>query len=235
MLTVDGERIERVLLQAVRDSYFTFRGKNADQTGDFRIFNWEEMQVDNLLYANGEVVKFWLPPRGPDSGFEVYPGRGKRWGWFDTTPLAHPLGEPIYIVEPHPPGTKLIPNGLPTFVHYFENDDEARRELGTDSRLFFTPPADGEYVVRIKDVRGLDGPDFKYALAIRPRRPDFKVTLEGKDPEVGAGAAKEFRVVAQRFDNFDGPIRVDIDGPAARLPDGHAAVHRRRATRPPAA
>ncbi|MBL8851796.1 MAG: WD40 repeat domain-containing protein, partial [Planctomycetaceae bacterium] len=36
VLTADGQRIERVLLQAVRDSYFTFRGKDADQADDFR-------------------------------------------------------------------------------------------------------------------------------------------------------------------------------------------------------
>lgn len=220
VLTADGRRIERVLFQAVRDSYFTFRGKDADQADDFRIFNWEEMQVNDLLYANGEVVKFWLPPRGPDSGFMIYPGRGKRWGWFDTTPLAHPLGEPIYIIRPYPPGTELIPNGLPVFTHYFENDDEARRELGTDSRLFFTAPADGEYLVRIRDVRGLDGADFKYTLAVRPPQPDFKVTLEGANPSVGAGSAKEFRVVAQRLDNFDGPIRIDVTG----LPPGFIAT-----------
>ncbi|MBL8848035.1 MAG: hypothetical protein JNG89_00035, partial [Planctomycetaceae bacterium] len=216
VLTADGQRIERVLLQAVRDSYFTFRGKDADQADDFRIFNWEEMQVNNLLYANGEVVKFWLPPRGPDSGFKIYPGDGKRWGWFDTTPLAHPLGEPIYIVEPFPPGTDLIPNGLPVFTVYTENDDESRRELGTDSRLFFTAPADGEYLVRLRDVRGLHGPELKYTLAIRPRQPDFKVTLAGEGPTVAAGSAKEFRVTAQRFDNFDGPIRIDVTG----LPPG---------------
>ncbi|MFO1096122.1 MAG: WD40 repeat domain-containing protein [Planctomycetaceae bacterium] len=216
VLTADGQRIERVLLQALRDSYFTFRGKDADQADDFRIFNWQEMQVNDLLYANGEVVKFWLPPRGPDSGFMIYPGKGKRWGWFDTTPLAHPLGEPIYIVRPYPPGTEIIPNGLPVFTHYFENDDEARRELGADSRLFFTAPADGDYLVRVRDVRGLDGAEFKYTLAIRPQQPDFKVTLEGASPTIAAGSAKEFRLVAQRFDNFDGPIRVDITG----LPPG---------------
>jgi hypothetical protein len=143
VLTADGQRIERVLLQAVRDSYFTFRGKDADQPDDFRIFNWEEMQVNDLLYANGEVVKFWLPPRGPDSGFKIYPGDGKRWGWFDTTPLAHPLGEPIYIVEPHPPGTSLVANGLPVFKLNYENDDDGTRNAGSDSRLFFVAPADG--------------------------------------------------------------------------------------------
>ena len=161
VLTPEGKRIERVLLQAVRDSYFTFRGKNADQTNDFRIFNWEEMTLNEYLYANGEVVKLWMYPRGPDSGYNVYPGQGTRWGFFDTTPLSHALGEPCFVVEPHRPGTPLIPNGLPVFVHYYENDDESRRSLGTDSRLFFTALGDGEYLIKLKDVRGHQGPDFK--------------------------------------------------------------------------
>ena len=110
-----GRRLPRVLLQAVRDSYFTFRGKNDSETGDFRVFNWDEMHINDYLYAGGEVVKFWLYPRGPDSGFVTYPGQGNRWGYFDTTPLAHALGEPCYIVTPHPPGTKLVANGLPVF------------------------------------------------------------------------------------------------------------------------
>jgi hypothetical protein len=170
------------------------------------------MRINDYLYASGEVVKFWLYPRGPDSGFVSYPGRGLRWGYFDTTPLAHALGEPCYIVEPHPPGTKLVANGLPVFPIYYENDDDAHRELGKDSRLFFTAPADGEYLVKLKDVRGFSGPDHRYTLAIRPQHPDFKVTLSGANPRVNAGSAKEFKVSAQRLDGFEGPIRVDIGG-----------------------
>ncbi len=207
-----GRRVPRVLLQAVRDSYFTFRGKNDSETGDFRVFNWDEMHINDYLYAGGEVVKFWLFPRGPDSGFVSYPGQGNRWGYFDTTPLAHALGEPCYIVTPHPPGTKLVANGLPVFSLFYENDDDAHRELGKDSRLFFTAPADGEYVVKLKDVRGFQGPAYRYTLAVRPRRPDFKVALGGAGPAVGAGGAREFKVSAQRIDGFEGPIRVDIVG-----------------------
>jgi hypothetical protein len=210
VLDAQGNRIPRLLLQAVRNSYFTFRGKDDSTVDDFRVFNWEEMRLNEYLYANGEVVKLWLYPRGPDSGFQVYPGEGKRWGYFDTTPLAHALGEPCYIVQPHPPGTSLIPNGLPTFPVYFDNDDDAHRELGEDSRLYFTAPADGDYLVKIKDVRGLAGPDFKYTLTIRPCRPDFQVVLQGEKPVVGAGGAREFKVLAKRLDGFDGPIRVDL-------------------------
>jgi hypothetical protein len=212
VLDKHGNPIPRVVLQAVRDSYFTFRGKNDTDVDDFRVFNWEEMRINDLLYSGGEVVKFWLFPRGPDSGFQVYPGQGTRWGYFDTTPLAHALGEPCYIVEPHPPGTKLVPNGLPVFSLNYENDDDAHRELGKDSRLFFTAPADGEYLVKIKDVRGLQGPALRYGLVIRPRQPDFTVALSGENPAVGPGGAKEFKVSAHRIDGFDGPIRVDVAG-----------------------
>ncbi len=220
VLGADGQRIERVLLQAVRDSYFTFRGKDASGSDDFRVFNWEEMELNEYFYAEGEVVKLWLYPRGPDSGFMVYPGQGNRWGFFDTTPLAHPLGAPCYVVEPFAPGTELIPNGLPVFTLYYENDDESRRSLGKDSRVTFVAPADGEYVVKVRDVRGEQGAEFKYTLSVRPRQPDFKVTLHGANPTVNAGSAKEFKVTVQRLDDYDGPIRIDIDG----LPPGFHAT-----------
>lgn len=212
ILSADGEPIERVLLQAVRDSYFTFRGKDSDTSGDFRVHNWEEMELNEYLYANGEVVKLWLYPRGPDSGFNVYPGSGQRYTYFDTTANSHALHEPCYIVRPHPPGSTIIPNGLPVFPVYFENDDDSLRRWGTDSRLTFTAPSDGEFLVRVSDTRGFSGPDFKYELTVRPRQPDFKVTLHGANPTVNAGSGKEFFVKAERFDEFDGEIRVDISG-----------------------
>ena len=207
-----GQPVPRVLLQAVRDSYFTFRGKDSSTSGDFRLHNWEEMELNELLYCNGEVVKLWLYPRGPDSGFKVYPGAGARYTYFDTTPTTHALGEPCFIVEPYPVGTELIPNGLPVFTVYFENDDDSRRRLGTDSRLTFTVPADGEYFLRVSDTRGFSGEDFSYSATIRPRKPDFKVSLGGANPKVSPGGAREFSVNATRLDDFDGEIQVNIEG-----------------------
>ena len=216
VLNADGSPIERVLLQAVRDSYFTFRGKDANQVTDFRVFNWEEMDLNQYLFANGEVVKLWMYPRGPDSGFNVYPGSGNRWGYFDTTPVVHALGEVCYVVQPHPPGTELIPNGLPVFPLYFVNDDGAHRDLGTDSKVHFTAPRDGSYVVRLRDVRGFQGADFAYTLTIRPRQPDFSVSLQDPKLTVHAESAKEFRISAKRIDLYEGPMTVDITG----VPEG---------------
>lgn len=210
VLDATGNQIPRVILRAVRDSYFTFRGKDSNIVNDFRIHNWREMELNEYLYCNGEVVKLWLYPRGPDSGFNVYPGLGRRYTYFGTSPITHALHEPCYIVDPYPAGTELPPNGLPVFTLYYENNDDGKRELGDDSRLIFKAPQDGTYLVRVSDVRGFQGKDFHYDLTVRPRQPDFKVTLNGANPKVSAGSGQEFELVAKRIDGFDGPIRVDI-------------------------
>jgi len=212
VLSADGKPVQRLLLEAVRDSYFTFRGKDSNTSNDFRVHNWREMELNEYLYSAGEVVKLFMYPRGPDSGFNVYPGSGKRHTFFDTSPLSHALQAPCYIVKPHPPGAKLIANGLPVFPLYYENDDESTRKLGSDSRLTFTAPADGEYLVRVADVRGFAGDSYKYKLTIRQPAPDFSVRLGGAAPTVNAGSGKEFTVTANRVDGFDGDIRVDISG-----------------------
>jgi hypothetical protein len=213
VLDAAGQPVEQVVLQAVRDSWFTFRGKNSTQTGDFRVQNWEEMDLDQYLYANGEVVRLWLAPRGADSGFDVYPGSGSRHTFFHTSAVTHALGEPAWIVEPLPPGATPVPNGLPVFRLFYENDDEATRRLGTDSQLIFTPPADGEYVARVTDVRGFGGTNgFHYTLRIRRPRPSFAVSIEGKDPKVSPGSGRELTFKATRIEGFDGPIRIEVAG-----------------------
>ena len=207
ILDADGEPVQRALLQAVRDSYITFRGINSS-TRDCRVHNWEEMDLNQYLYLNGEVVRLWLWPRGPDSGFQFYPQTGNRRTYFDTTATSHPLHEPCYIVEAHAPGTKLISNGLPIFSINYENDDDSRRQLGNDSRLTFTAPVTGEYLVRVTDVRSFHGEKFTYELTARPAKPDFTVRLDGANPSINAGSGKEFKVVADRKDGFEGPIHV---------------------------
>ena len=210
VLDAAGHPIERVRLKAVRESWLTFRGKDSNTSGDFRLFKWDEMKLNQFLYVNGEVVKLWHYPRGPDSGYMVYPGSGSRYGYHDTTPLAHPLGQPAYIVEPLAKGAAPTANGLPTFTIYYQNDDESRRRFGKDSKLTFTAPTDGDYLVRVSDVRGFQGEDFKYTMTIRPRRPNFKLTIGGFADGVPKGSGREFNVKAERLDDFEGPIRIDI-------------------------
>lgn len=220
VLHADGQPVEQVVLQAVRDSWFTFRGKDSDTSDDFRLQNWREMELNEYLYANGEVVRLWLYPRGPDSGFKVYPGAGKRHTAFATTALTHALNEPCYIVEPHPSGSEPVPNGLPVYRLPYENDDDPTRQWGRDSLLLFDAPRDGEYLARVTDVRGFGGEtNFHYTLSIRERRPDFTVAVGGKNPKISPGSGREITFTATRLEGFDGPIRIDM----TNLPDGFTA------------
>ncbi len=211
ILHPDGSPVERVRLQAMRESWLTFRGKDSKTSNDFRLFKWDEMSLNQLLYVNGEVVKLWHYPRGPDSGYIVYPGTGNRRTYFDTTPLAHPLGQPAYVVEPLPKESRPQPNGLPTFTLNYSNDDDSSRKLGKDSSLTFCAPTKGMYLARVTDVRGKRGKEFKYSLTVRPRKPDFNVSLTGPTDGIPEGGAREFTLQAERIDGFEGPIQVNFN------------------------
>lgn len=208
VLHENGQPVLQAKLQAVRDSYFTFRGKDSDTSDDFRLFNWQEMELNQYLYSDGEVVKLWLYPRGPDSGFKVYPGVGNRMTYFGTTPTSHALQAPAFIVEPHSPDAVLTASGLPEFPVYFENDDDGLRQWGRDSRLMFDPPADGNYMVRIRDARDFQGADFKYKLLLRNPAPDFSVELGDNNVTLYPSVAHELSFKAIRIDGYDGPIEI---------------------------
>ncbi|MDP4583324.1 MAG: hypothetical protein NWT04_05340 [Verrucomicrobiales bacterium] len=212
ILDADRKPVEQVVLQAVRDSWLTFRGKDSKTSSDFRVHNWEEMELNEYLFVNGEVVKLHLYPRGPDSGFNVYPGFGDRRTFFQTTALAHPMGQPCYIVRAYPPGSEPADNGLPLHRLHYENDDDPERRFGADSVLRFTAPADGDYFVRIGDVRGFGGEGHDYTLIARSLQPDFSVTLDTKDLKIAPGSGKELLFTAKRSDGFDGPIDLEIAG-----------------------
>jgi WD40 repeat protein len=215
VLDAKGQPVPRLLLRAVRDSQIEFRGMNSEQRG-VRLANWEEMLLNEYVYLSGDVIKLYQQRRGPDADAQFYPENGNRFAMFETTSRAHTLGEPAYIVVPYAVATQLPNNGLPVFTLFYENDDESHRKLGKDSRLTFVAPKSGTYFIRVTDVRGFSGDDFKYELTIRRPAPDFKVTLTGNNPTINAESGKPFTVKAERIDNFHGPIRVDI----ANIPPG---------------
>ena len=219
VLSANGQPVPRAFLRAVRDTVIEFRGMNSDQRG-VRLANWEEMLLNEYVYLSGEVIKHFQQRRGPDGDANFYPENGSRFTFFDTSSRAHAVGEPGYIVVPYAVGTELPNNGLPVFTVNYENDDDAQRKLGKDSRLTFVAPADGTYLVRISDVRGFAGDNYNYELLVRRPQPDFAVKLSGENPTINAGSGKPFSVKADRIDNYMGPIRVDIVG----IPPGFAVT-----------
>ncbi|MBI1841137.1 MAG: hypothetical protein HYR88_09830 [Verrucomicrobia bacterium] len=215
VLFPDGRPVPRALLQARRNTAINFRSVDAIGSG-MRLDHYEEMELNELLYLGGDVMKFFRMPQGPDSDMVMYTRHGKRRAYLDTTSTGHALDEAGFIVTEHPPNATPANNGLPTFLLSYANDDDGDRALGTDSRLFFTAPADGRYVVRISEALGRGGERFSYRLLVRPPHPDFQVTLDGTNPAVPPGIGRMFTLKAERVDGFEGPIRVNVSG----LPDG---------------
>src|SRR5262249_29511808 len=127
-------------------------------------------------------------------------------------------GLPMYKVAIHPPTTKLPPNGFPVVTLYYRNDDGGPG-YGRDSRIFFDPPADGEYQVRLTDARGQGGDNYGYRLTIRPPRPSFNVNFNPTSPSVYKGGAIPVTATAERIDGYDGEIRLRLEN----LPAGFSA------------
>ncbi len=215
VLDVTGQPVPRLLLQALRDSRINFRGIDSNSS-DVRVDNYLEMELNQYLYMEGEVVRLFRMPQGPDSGFTFYTLNDKRRTYFDTSATAHAFDSVCYIVEPRPLHARPLANGLPTFPLNYANDDNEERRRDIDSRILFQAPADGDYLVRVSETRNAHGPEFAYRLTVREASPDFEVSADEGALKVPEGSGQGFTVTALRKDGFDGEIRVDIQG----LPDG---------------
>lgn len=88
-----------------------------------------------------------------------------------------------------------------------------------DSLLTWTPPADGTYVLEVRDLLFRGGPAYAYAIEAREDEPDFEVTCDDDKAGIGPGGAVPWFVRAKRRAGFDGPIEVRVEG----LPPGVAA------------
>jgi hypothetical protein len=178
-----------------------------------RLGQFDEMDLNDYMYFNGEVLRIFRLARGPDSDMNYFSRGALRRAWFYTSPAGHGLDEPCYVVEPRPVGSTIVPNGLPTFILHYTNDDDSERQLGRDSRLIFTAPEKGVYLIRVTDTRGWSGERFAYRLIVRQPMPDFTAALETNGTDaIPAGTGVQFVVNVDRKDGFEGPVRVDISG-----------------------
>ncbi|HKA07715.1 MAG TPA: WD40 repeat domain-containing protein, partial [Gemmataceae bacterium] len=209
-----GKPVGRATLRCTARTFVVFR--DHDSAGpEIRIEAWNELAMDDYVYVGNELLRIAQLPLNPDADCNFCAVAGQRVGFLDTTPGHHPIGAPIYKVEIHPPGTMFPPNGLPVFQINYRNDDGGPG-YGKDSRLFFDPPADGEYTVRVGDARGQAGPDFGYRLTVRPPRPDYTVSFNPTAPTVWKGGSIPVSVTVNRIDGYAGPVQVKLEN----LPPG---------------
>jgi hypothetical protein len=188
-------------------------------SANLRLEDLTHFEVGDYVYVGNEVLRVRELPRGPDSDYFFDAFNGERIGFFNTTPEAVAIDTPAYKVTIHPPNTKFPPNGLPVIQLAYRNDDGGPG-YGKDSLLNFVAPADGDYLVHLRDLRGFQGEDFAYRLTVREARPDFRLSLNPPNPNIPRGGHFAVTVDALRIDGFDGPIAVE----AKNLPPGVTAT-----------
>ena len=209
-----GRPVPRAVLRPVAETEVAFRDHNASVPG-IRLTKWNNLAVDDTVLIGREVTRILALPRGPDDDCQLWSDQGVRLGFLETTPEHHPMAQPIYKVEVHPPGATFPRGGVAPVTLDFVNDDGGS-DFGKDARLTFIPPGDGDFIACVGDARRLGGESFGYHLVIRQPSPDFTLTASPDDPNVPSGGTALVTVRVSRIDGFDWPIAVSATG----LPPG---------------
>ena len=88
-----------------------------------------------------------------------------------------------------------------------------------DSRVDNTFPADGDYVLRVRDIQGNWGEEYAYRLLVAPPHPDYTLQIIPDNLRLEPGDTAMVTADASRKDGFDGEIKLS----AQNLPQGFVA------------
>jgi hypothetical protein len=83
---------------------------------------------------------------------------------------------------------------------------------GKDAGLVFTPTADGDFIVRVRDLNNKGGDGFVYYLECDFARPDFTIKCDPSKAMIGAGTKTAWYPQITRTNGFTGPVKVEVKG-----------------------
>src|SRR5437879_12927080 len=89
--------------------------------------------------------------------------------------------------------------------------------IGKDAALVFTPPADGDYILRIRDLNSKGGDTAVYYIEADWARPDFTVRCDPDKAMIGPGSSTAWYVHVVRSNGFTGPVNIEVKGLPKRV------------------
>ncbi len=222
VLDAQGNPIPRATVRCLNETYVTLSDKDS-RGPEIRLVSTSGFHDGDYLMVADELDQITRIPDQPDADVDLRSADGLRWALWGTSPDAHAVNTPVYRVEILPPGAEFPPNGLPVFHLTWRNDDGGPG-YGPDSRLNFVAPQDGDYILHLKDVRGLEGQNFAYRLSLHDASPDFRLSAEPENPNIPQGGSTLVTITASRVRGYEGPIDINVEGLAAGVTASHATI-----------
>jgi hypothetical protein len=217
ILDAQGRAIPRATLRCLNQTTTTLSDKDSRTTG-IRLVSTSGLHEGDYLMVGDELNRVTFIPDQPDADSILEAMDGLRVAYLGTSADVHAVNTPVYKVQILPPDAEFPSNGLPVFHLTWRNDDGGPG-YGADSKLDFVAPADGDYLLHLKDVRGMEGADFAYRLTVREATPDYQLNAEPANPNIPRGGSTTVTVSLAKVQNFEGPIEVEVKG----LPQGVTA------------
>lgn len=222
VLDAQGNPVPRATVRCLNETTTTLSDRDSRAEG-VRLVSTSGLHEADYLMIGDELDQIATIPDQPDADIIVKGIGGLRQAFLGTSPDAHAVNTPVYRAEVLPPNAEFPANGLPVFQLTWRNDDGGPG-YGPDSRLDFVAPGTGEYIVHLRDVRGIGGPDFAYRLTIGRPQVDFDLAALPDNPNVPRGGSIPVTVTADRLQGYQGPIRVEVPGLPAGLTASAAEI-----------
>ncbi len=222
VLDTQGNSIPRATVRCQNQTTTTLSDRDSRTTG-VRLVSTSGLHDGDYLMIGDELGRIAIIPDQPDADVEMEGVDGMRLSFLGTSPDVHAINTPVYRAEILPPGAKFPPNGLPVFQLTWRNDDGGPG-YGADSKLDFVAPAEGDYILHLKDVRDLEGPEYAYRLTIRDAAPDYRLEAEPDNPNIPLGGSVPISVKADRLPGYEGPIEIQVEDLPRGVTAGRAKI-----------
>ncbi len=222
VLDAQGNAIPRATIRCLNQTTTTLSDRDSRTTG-IRLTSTTGLHVNDYLMVGDELNQLDYISDQPDADVEMKGINGLRLAFLGTSPVVHAVNTPVYRAQILPADAEFPPNGLPVFHLTWRNDDGGPG-YAADSRIDFIAPSDGQYILHLKDVRGMGGPDFAYRLSIRETVPDYQLTATPENPNIPKGGRVPLTVLANRLQGYEGPIAIEVKGLPAGVTAGPAKI-----------